>query len=69
MELIHHVMKNIKNKPVVLQIYDYAQMFDAINLKEAISDIFDTGFKDDALSLVNTPSGLSERQTRHQQVA
>ena len=67
-------MKKKKNKPVVLQIYDYAQMFDAINLKEAISDVFDTGFKDDALSLVyqankevsvavNTPSGLSERQT------
>ena len=67
-------MKKKKNKPVILQIYDYAQMFDAINLKEAISDVFDTGFKDDALSLVyqankevsvavNTPSGLSERQT------
>ena len=40
-------MKKKKNKPVVLQIYDYAQMFDAINLKEAISDVLDTGFIDE----------------------
>ena len=48
-------------------------MFDAINLREAIGDIFDVGVTDDTLSLlyqankevsmaVNTPSGLSERQ-------
>ena len=49
-------------------------MFDAIELQQALSDIYDAGVKDDNLSLiyqankevrmaVNTPSGLSERQT------
>ena len=71
--IIHDVMKSKSKKPVHLQIYDYAQMFDAINLKKALSDIFDTGLQDDNLVLiyeankeihmaVNTPTGLSERQ-------
>ena len=71
--IIHEVLKNRNSKPVLLQIYDYAQMFDAINLKKAISDIYDAGLKDDNLILiqkaneqismaVNTPAGLSERQ-------
>ena len=49
-------------------------MFDAMELKEAISDAFDAGIDDDNLSLlydankeiqmaVNTPSGLTERQS------
>ena len=59
---------------VSLQICDYRQMFDAINLKQAINDIYDVGINDDNLPLlyeankhikmaVNTPHGLSERQT------
>ena len=60
-------------KPVLLQIYDYSQMFDSISLSQAVSDVYDAGFDDDKLALVykandeinmavNTPSGLSERQ-------
>ena len=71
--IIHDVMSSKKKKPVVLQITDYKQMFDAINLQQAISDIYDVGVNDDNLSLiyqanndirmaVNTPDGLSERQ-------
>ena len=71
--IIHDVMRSKKMKPVLLQIYDYSQMFDSVNLEKAISDIYDTGLKDDNLVLiykankeinmaVNTPSGLSERQ-------
>ena len=71
--IIHDVLQSKKKKPVLLQIYDYAQMFDSINLKQAISDVYETGMKDDNLSLVykankeifmavNTPHGLSERQ-------
>ena len=68
-------MMTSKNmKPVQLQICDYKQMFDAIKLQEALSDIYDVGVNDDNLSLlyqankdvrmaVNTPSGLSERQS------
>jgi hypothetical protein len=39
-------------KPILLQIYDYKQMFDSINLEEAISDIYDYGLKDDNLALI-----------------
>ena len=71
--IIHDVMKSKRMKPVLLQIYDYAQMFDSIDLEKAISDVYDAGVKDDNLALiykankeinmaVNTPSGLSERQ-------
>ena len=72
--IIHEVMKSNKMKPVTLQIYDYAQMFDSINLEEALSDIYNVGVDDDTLSLlyqanvevhmaVKTPAGLTERQT------
>ena len=48
-------------------------MFDAIDLKQAISDLYDVGVKDDTLKLlyeankkinmaVKTPSGLTDRQ-------
>ena len=70
--LIHDVLSNKSLKPIQLQIYDYAQMFDSIDLKKAISDIYDAGLKDDNLRIiyeanskvdmaVNTPGGLSER--------
>ena len=60
-------------KPLCLQIYDYSQMFDAINLKQALSDLYDSGVVDDTLKLlyeankdiymaVKTPSGLTDRQ-------
>ena len=72
--IIHEVLKSKKMKPVMLQIYDYKQMFDSINLQEAISDIYNVGVDDDSLALiydankdikmsVKTPSGLTERQT------
>ena len=72
--IIHDVLTSQKKHPVVLQIYDYRQMFDAIFLEEAISDIFDAGCKDDNLLLlyeankeismtINTPHGQTEEQT------
>ena len=72
--IIHDVMTSKNMKPVQLQICDYKQMFDAIKLQEALSDIYDVGVNDDNLSLlyqankdvrmaVNTPSGLSDRQS------
>ena len=72
--IIHDVMKSRNKKPVLFQLCDYEQMFDSVNLQEAISDIFEYGFNDDMLSLVykgnqeihmavNTPSGQTERQT------
>ena len=71
--LIHDVLQSKKNKPMVLQIYDYSQMFDSIDLEEALSDIFDAGVDDETLSLlheankeifmsVKTTNGLTDRQ-------
>ena len=39
--LIHEVLKSKRMKPIVLQIYDYSQMFASINLKQAICDIYE----------------------------
>ena len=50
--IIFDVLKRKNKKPVVLQIYDYAQMFDSINLQHAISDIYEAGLKDSNLRLV-----------------
>ena len=73
-EIIHDVMSSKKKEAISLQIYDYKQMFDAINLEQAASDIYDVRVDDDDLTLiyeankdiqmaVNTPNGLSERQS------
>ena len=67
------MMTSKRKSPVVLQTYDYKQMFDAIHLEQALSDIYDYGLNDDNLPLiyqanrdvrmaVNTPAGLTERQ-------
>ena len=72
--IIHDVMSSKLKEPVLLQIYDYKQRFDAINLREAIGDVYEAGVDDDQLSLlynanndvkmaVSTSCGLSERQT------
>ena len=50
--IIHDVMSSKFKNSVFLQIYDYKQMFDAINLREAIGDMFDVGVTDDTLSVV-----------------
>ena len=46
--IIHDVIMNAK-KPILLQIYDYKQMFDSINLQQAISDVYEAGLKDEKL--------------------
>ena len=38
--IFHNVLKNKNRKSIIIQIYDYSQMFDSMNLKYAISDIF-----------------------------
>ena len=56
-----------------IQIYDYKKMFDSMELEEAISDIFDSGVRDDSLAplydanknikvRVKTQSGLGVEQ-------
>ena len=71
--IIHDVLSSKNKKPIILQIYDYSQMFDSIGLKQSISNDFETGLRNNNLSLlykanseifmaVNTPSGLTQRQ-------
>ena len=70
--IIHDVMKSKNRKPVIFQVTDYKQMFDSMDLEQAISDMFDAGVKDDTLVLlhkaneeihmaVKTNNGLTER--------
>lgn len=72
--IIHDVLSSVRKHPILIQIYDYKQMFDAINLEEAIYDMFDTGVQDEMPGLlyqankevymsVNTPYGQTNRQT------
>ena len=71
--IIHETLKSKKMKPVLLQIYEYSQMFDSIDLELALNDLYDVGVNDDTLALlhqankdvdmaVKTPSGLTDRQ-------
>ena len=69
--IIHDQLNAKYGSTVLLQQYDYHQMFDSMNLKEACSDLFDIGLKNDKLKLlynankkvkiqVKTPSGLTQ---------
>ena len=71
--IIHETLHNRNKKAILLQIYDYEQMFDSINLQEALSNIYDYGLDDDNLSLIHnsnnevhmavkTSGGLTDRQ-------
>ena len=71
--IIYENIRKKNVKPISLQFYDYKQMFDSVNLEEAINDIFDYGVKNDDLHLIykanhkiymaiKTPGGLTDRQ-------
>ena len=77
--IIHEQLLSTKNSPIQIQICDFQQMFDGMDLKEAISDLFDSGVKDDHLPLiyeanknikiqVKTPNGLTVEQTLKENV-
>ena len=67
----HETNNSTKNAQLVMQSYDYTQMYDSMSLDITISDLYDNGVKDDLLKLlyevnknmkisVNTPYGLTE---------
>ena len=71
--IIHETLRGKNKKPVLFQIYDYAQMFDSMHLEEAINDIYDVGLTDENLALIHkanekvhmsvkTTGGLTRRQ-------
>ena len=77
--IIHEQMLSTKNNPIQIQICDFQQMFDGMNLKEAMSDLFDSGIDDNQLPLiyeanknikiqVKTPNGLTVEQTLEENV-
>ena len=43
--IIHETLSSSTNKPVQLKFFDFKQMFDSMKLKEAISDLYDSGIK------------------------
>ena len=50
--IIHEQLSSIKNPPIVLQQFDYTQIFDGMNLRESQSDLFNSGVQDDTLHLI-----------------
>ena len=60
--IIHDVIQSKNMKPVLLQIYEYAKMFDSIDLQQAISDVYEAGLKDDNLSLVLSTTTTAEKK-------
>ena len=50
--IIHEQLSSVKNLPIVIQQYDYTQMFDGMNLKEPLSDLYNTGVQDDTLNIL-----------------
>ena len=49
----HEVNSSKKHAQLVMQSYDYSQMFDSMSLSITISDLFDCGLQDDLLVLLN----------------
>ena len=45
-------MSSKKKALALLQFYDYRQMFDAINMEQALSDLYDCGVDDDNLAIL-----------------
>ena len=50
--IIHEEPLTKKNNPLQIQICNFQQMFDGINLHEALSDLFHSGVYDDYLPLI-----------------
>ena len=50
--IIHEQLSSINNPPIVIQQYDYSQMFDGMELKESLSDLYNSGVQDDTLHLI-----------------
>ena len=72
--IIHDQHTSVKKRPIIIQQYDFRQMFDGMDAKEAIGDLFEYGVNDDNLSLiyeanknfvmnVKTPHGTSQSYT------
>ena len=72
--IICDVLSNKRKTPIDIQIFDYKQCFDSLWLQECLSDIYDSGVRDDKLALlyninthvnvaVKTPVGKTDRKS------
>ena len=50
--IIQETLSSKNNRRVTLKIYDYKQLFDSMNLEESLSNLFDSGMKDNTLALL-----------------
>ena len=50
--IMHEHLSSVKMEPIVIQQYDFTQMFDGMELREALSDLYNTGVEDDTLQLL-----------------
>ena len=71
--ILYDIKKNKNSKSALIQIVDYEEMFDGIDLQQALIDLFNIDVRDETLSIlfqaneeiamsVNTPNGLTDRQ-------
>ena len=72
--IIHDQLTSVSKKPVVIQQFDYQQMFDSMDASEACGDMYNYGVNDDHLKIVHeankkivinvkTPQGISQEYT------
>ena len=72
--VIHDQLSCVKKVPIVIQKFDYKQMFDGMDNEEACGDMFNYGVNDDHLTMIHeanskivicvkTPQGVSEPYT------
>ena len=77
--IVHEQLKSTKNKPLRLQICDFEQMFDGMDLQESVSDLYDSRLNDDHLAIiyeanintkrrVKTPNGTTVEQNLEEHV-
>ena len=68
--VIYDQLSCVKKTPIIIQKFDYKQMFDGMDSEEACGDIFSYGVKDDHLTMIHeankeivlcvkTPQGIS----------
>ena len=50
--IVHDHLSSVKKPPIVIQQYKITKMIDGMNLKEALSDTFNTGDEDETLHLL-----------------
>ena len=51
--IIYENRSSVKKQPIVIQQYDFQQMFDSMDADEACGDIYEYGIKDDHLTLIH----------------